>query len=236
MRKIGLAAGVAAFLTLCGCEVSIGNMADAGGADNAASNQAAPAARTAFVNSRAKAVSPELQENYIDFSFSYPSTWGVTPQRSDGTERNFVRVAAPLDRGYEPFAVHVGYVGGSGNTEGDRQAMIEGTPGFAQQFGSNFSNYQVVSVGPSRIGRHDAYGWRFTADGPGIQSGPPARIYGRGDFILQPGATAGITIISLVTDRSNEARDAAQVGESGTLREVLDSFTVGGAPEAGGGE
>ena len=59
------------------------------------------------------------------------------------------------------------------------------------------------------------------------------RIYGRGDFVLPPGATRGLTLISLVTDRAPDSQSAAQVGETGPLKAVLDSLQLTEAGAAG---
>ncbi|HEY5710334.1 MAG TPA: hypothetical protein VIT38_00440 [Allosphingosinicella sp.] len=227
MRALAMALSGVAALALAGCNVSIGNNASS----NAGSDTAA--ATTHYVNSRASAVSPVLQQSYVDFAFDYPQRWNVTPQRTDGNERNFVRVAAPMVNGFEPYALHVGYVTGSGNAESDRRDMEQGTPGFAQQFGSSFNDFQLVSVGPARVGRYDTYGWRFTATAPSPNGGPTVRIYGRGDFVLPPGATRGLTLISLVTDRAPDSQSAAQVGETGPLKAVLDSLQLTEAGAAG---
>ena len=69
------------------------------------------------------------------------------------------------------------------------------------------------SAPPSRIIRssrrapggsrgYDSYGWRFTATAPGIGGEPPVQIYGRGDLILPPGASRGVTLVSLATSRA----------------------------------
>lgn len=220
----------AALLTaLCGCDVSVGNMTDSG--TNATANQAAPAApeTVRFVNSRQNALSASLRRFYSDFSFDYPATWAVTPPRTDGTERNFVRVAAPPIDGYEPFAVHVGFATGSGDAEKDRRDIEQALPRLAEQFGSTLENYRVASVGRARVGPHDSWNWRFAATAPGLGGGRPARVIGRGDIVLPPGANRGLLIISLVTDRTDETPEPEQVGERGTLKAVYDSLRLGTA-------
>ena len=60
-----------------------------------------------------------------------------------------------------------------------------------------------------------------------MDRGRPARINGRGDIVLPPGANRGVLIISLVTDRTDEVDSPYQVGETGTLKAVYDSFRLG---------
>jgi hypothetical protein len=222
MRNFAIASATIAAMSLAACNFSVGNP---GGNNNFTT---AASTTKHFANSRARAVSAVLQQNYLDFSFDYPERWNLTPQRTDGTERNYVRVAAPMINGFEPYAFHVGYVTASGNTEADRHDLEDGAPGFARQFGSSFNDYQLISVGPERVGRYPSYGWRFTASAPGPNQGPPVRIYGRGDFILQPGATRGLTLVTLVTDRASDSQSAEQVGETGPLKAIFDSLNIAG--------
>ena len=220
-----MAAALVAALGGCGSPEGSGGEAET----NATANEAAAQAPTLvhFVNSRQNALSPNLRRFYIDFSFDYPSTWEVTPPRTDGTERNFVRVAAPPVEGYEPYSMVIGFATGSGEAEKDRRDIEQALPRVAEQFGRSLENYRLASVGRSRVGTYDSWNWRFSASAPGIDGGRPARITGRGDIILPPGADRGVLIVSLVTDRAGEAAAPEQVGESGTLKAVYDSFRLG---------
>lgn len=222
--KTKLAAALAASLALGACNMSfsIGNNASSEANE---AEVATPATRR-FVNSMQQARSDALRRHYVDFSFDYPSNWAMTPQPTDGTAQNYVRVAAPLVDGYEPFAFHVGYAFGTGDAEGDRRAMEAGLPQMAQRLGANFQNYQVVGMGPDDVGGVESLTWRFTATGPAIKNGAPAQIYGRGDVVLPPGATRGVVLISLATSRTNEVDSPGEVGEVGTLRAVYDSFRL----------
>lgn len=206
-----------------------GNRATGAGATANRSAEQPPTgpAMTRFVNSPQNALSDSLRRFYVDFAFDYPTSWSVTPPRRDGTERNFVRVAAaPIDN-YEPFAFHVGFAIGSGDAEKDRQDIEQALPRVAEQFGRTLENYRVASVGRSRVGPHDSWNWRFSATAPAMDRGRPARINGRGDIVLPPGANRGVLIISLVTDRTDEVENPFQVGETGTLKAVYDSFRLG---------
>ena len=227
-RMIRIATVAALLAALVGCDASTGN----GSGENA--NQAVEAAPATlrFVNSRQNALSDTLRRFYVDFSFDYPSSWAVTPPRTDGTERNFVRVAAPPIDGYEPFSFLVASASGSGDAERDRRDIERALPAVAEQFGATLENYRVASTGRARVGVHDSWNWRFSGTSPGVEGGRPARINGRGDIVLPPGATRGVLIVSFVTDRAGEAAGPAEVGKAGTLKTVYDSFRLGGS---GGG-
>jgi hypothetical protein len=187
-------------------------------------NEAAASGTTHFVNSPDNARSMALRDAYVDFSFDYPARWSVTPQPIDGTAQNYVRVAAPLVNGYEPYAFLVGFASGTGNGARDRASLPGATRDLATRFGAGLQNYQIVATGPGRISGFDSYGWRFTATGPGAEGEPPVQIYGRGDLILPPGAARGVVLVSLATSRAGDVHGAAEVGEGGPLKAILDSF------------
>jgi hypothetical protein len=215
----------AAGLGLIGAVVGCNFPADTG-TDNVATAAASPTRR--FVNSPDNARSTNLRDHYVDFAFAYPSNWSATPQAIDGSAQNYVRVAAPLINGYEPFAFHVGSAWGTGNAGRDRAAMAAGVRELANRFGAHFQDYRIVAAGPARVGNYDSYGWRFTASVPGVRNEPPVQVLGRGDIILPPGATRGVTLITLATSRNREVRRAEEVGEGGTLKALLDSFRLTG--------
>ena len=236
MRRILAAILVA---TLAGCEGSTVNQAD--GPTNAAAEATSPAAPDSnatattadsgtvhFVNTRQNALSVNLRRFYVDFSFDYPSDWIVTQPRTDGTERNFVRVVAPPAEGFEPVAVHVGLATGSGDAERDRRDIERALPSVAEQFGSSMDGYRVASVGRDRVGPYESWNWRFSAAGPAVGR-RPTRMNGRGDIILPPGADRGVLIISLLTGPAGEIPTPDAVGGTGALKGVYDSFRLGGS-------
>jgi hypothetical protein len=220
------AAALAAAAALCACDVSI-NGGNEGNGGNAAA--AAQPASKRYVNSRDKAGSDALRRNYVDFSFDYPGHWQETPQPTDGTAANYVRVAAPSIHGYVPYAVHVGFAAAEGTPEEARAALERLTPDFARDFGRGFDNYQIVSMGPGRVGRYDSFGWRFTASAPPQKGEPGATVYGRGDIVLPPGATRGVMIITVATDRAQDVSGPQDIGEGGPVKAIFDSLEVAGS-------
>jgi hypothetical protein len=185
-----------------------------------------------FVNSPENARSLALRDAYVDFSFDYPAHWSLTPQPIDGTAQNYVRVAAPMVNGYEPEAFLVGFASGTGNAARDRASIPAAALALAAQFGATLQDYHIVSSGPGRIAGFDSYGWRFTASAPGVGGEPRVQIYGRGDLILPPGASRGVTLVALATSRADDVHSAAEVGERGVLKSILDSFRMAAAPAA----
>jgi hypothetical protein len=196
------------------------------GSGNEGNGSAAASGNAHFVNSPDNARSLALRDAYVDFSFDYPARWSVTPQPLDGTAQNYVRVAAPMVNGYEPYAFLVGYASGTGNAASDRASLPTATLDLAGRFGAGLQEYRVVSSGPGRIAGYDSYGWRFTASGPGVQSEGRVQIFGRGDLILPPGASRGVVLVTLATSRAGDVHDVAEVGERGPLKAILDSFRL----------
>ena len=224
MRIMAAAALLAA---LGGCGGSDGNATSEGG--NVANQATTPPETVHFVNSRANALSEGLRRFYVDFAFDYPSSWTVTPPRTDGSERNFVRVAAPEIDGYEPTSFLVGSASGSGDAERDRRDIEAALPSIARGYGAGLENFRVASTGRARVGPHESWNWRFSGTSPGDEGSRPARIAGRGDVVLPPGASRGVLIVSFVTDRGGETPSPDRVGEAGELKAVYDSFRLGTA-------
>lgn len=189
-------------------------------------NGSAASGTAHFANSPENARSMALRDAYVDFSFDYPAGWSVTPQPLDGTAQNYVRVAAPMVEGYEPYAFLVGYASATGNAARDRASLPAATLDLAARFGAGLQDYRIVSSGPGRVAGHDGYGWRFTANGPSAQGEGLVQIYGRGDLILPPGAARGVVLVTLATSRAGDVHNAAEVGERGTLKAILDSFRL----------
>ena len=223
-RKIAAAAAVAALAGLAACDVSF----NVGGNDGEAAKSEQAAAPKQFTNSRDNARSDALRQSYVDFTFAYPGNWTETPQPTDGTAQNYVRVAAPMIHGYTPYAFHVGFASGSGDAEADRASMAAFTQDLARSFGEGLEGYRIVSVGPEKVGQYDSFAWRFTATGPAENGEPAAQIFGRGDIVLPPGWTRGVTIVSLATDRAQTVTRAEEVGESGPLKDIFDSLRLSG--------
>jgi hypothetical protein len=206
-------------VALGGCEVKFGS----GGNDSNEVEAKAGPAMTRFVNSRANARSELLQRHYVDFSFDYPADWQVAPQTAGDQASNYVNLTAPTVRGRIPYAVNVGYAFGTGNAESDRREMARALPDIARQFGESWADYRITSVGEDRIGSHDSHSWRFSAR---TTDAAASQVYGRGDIILPPGATRGVLILSLVTEAASEVRSPADVGESGPIEAIHDSFRL----------
>lgn len=176
-----------------------------------------------FVNSEDNAASDSLRDHYVDFSFEYPADWEIAEQPTDGSAQNYVQVSAPSVRGMEPIAFSVGSAYGTGDPATDG-ALFEGLiEQMSAQFGQAMDDYEMVSSGEQRVGGHDSYGWRFEGS---VESreGEPVRVYGRADIVIPEGQENGVFLIAIVSEDANEADDAADIGESGVIEAIHDSF------------
>ena len=167
---------------------------------------------TRYVNSRA-GFTGKLADNYVDFSFDYPSSWTRVTDSS-----NFVKVEKKAGSDtVENFAV--GWVSGPA-------AML---PQFAQQLSDQiskgFPQYKKVSEGEVKIGPYDAYEFRFSSH---MSTGEgEADIWGRVVLLPSESARKGAALVMLASSRSAEVHGPEDVGEKGELPTILNSFRFG---------
>src|SRR6266403_1128770 len=158
-----------------------------------------------------------LEENYVDFSFDYPSAWKRDPKAGKGDSPNFVKVEQATDDEITLENFAVGYY------TGQRDVMPKVADQLSEQFSSGFPEYQKVSEGPTKAGRYDGYEFRFTAKAKNTPKGD-LDIWGR--VILLPGGDnrKGAALIMLATSASDQVKSVEDVGEKGELPTVLSSF------------
>jgi hypothetical protein len=171
---------------------------------------------TTYKNSSEHFTGP-LEENYVDFSFDYPSAWKRDPKAGKGDSPNFVKVEQATDDEITLENFAVGYY------TGQRDVMPKVADQLSEQFSSGFPEYQKVSEGPTKAGRYDGYEFRFTAHAKNTPKGD-LDIWGR--VILLPGGDnrKGAALIMLATSASDQVRSVKDVGEKGELPTVLSSF------------
>ena len=158
-----------------------------------------------------------LEENYVDFSFDYPSAWKRDPKAGKGDSPNFVKVEQATDDEITLENFAVGYY------TGQRDVMPKVAAQLSEQFSSGFPEYKKVSEGPTKAGSYDGYEFRFTAHAKNTPKGD-LDIWGR--VILLPGGDnrKGAALIMLATSASDQVRSVEDVGEKGELPTVLSSF------------
>jgi hypothetical protein len=174
---------------------------------------------TTYTNTKS-GISAKLEENYVDFSFDYPSSWKRDPAAGKGESPNFVKVENATADGItiENFAV--------GYCSGPLSLMPQLATKFSDQFesGGSFPEYKKVSEGATKLAGLDAYEFRFTGHTKGDKE---LDIWGR--VVLLPSASGGkgVAIVMLATSAGPILHSVDDVGEKGELPIILHSFKVG---------
>ncbi|MFN2531810.1 MAG: hypothetical protein ABR555_10980 [Pyrinomonadaceae bacterium] len=174
---------------------------------------------TTYTNSSQK-FSGTLQENYVDFSFDYPNTWKRDENAGKGDSPNFVKVERATDDKITTENFAVGYF------TGQKDAMPQLANQLSQQFSGGFPEYKKVSEGETHVGSYDGYEFRFTAHAKDTPNGD-LDIWGRA--VLLPGGDdrKGAVLIMLATSASDAVKSVNDVGETGELPLILNSFRFG---------
>jgi hypothetical protein len=168
---------------------------------------------TRYVNSRSN-FSGKLADNFVDFSFDYPSAWKRVTDSS-----NFVKVEKKTPGGdtIENFAV--GWV----------SAPSSMLPQFAQQLSDQFSRgfpeYKKVSEGEVKIGPYEGYEFRFSSHMKTALG--EADIRGRVVLLPSEGSRKGAALVMLASSASPDVHGPEDVGEKGELPAILNSFRFG---------
>jgi hypothetical protein len=174
------------------------------------------AGMTTYSNSRGN-FTGNLKENYVDFSFEYPSDWKKDPGAGKGDSPNFVKIEQATDDQITLENFAVGYY------TGQREFMPKVANQLSEQFSGGFPEYKKVSEGETKVGRYDGYEFRFTAHAKNTPKGD-LDVWGR--VVILPGGDnrKGAALIMLATSASDQVRSVDDVGEKGELPKILSSF------------
>lgn len=181
--------------------------------DNTNNRPASPPNTTRYVNSRAD-FSGKLSDNYVDFSFDYPSEWKRVADNS-----NFVKVENKTAGGdtIENFAV--------GWVSGPKSMMPQFAQQLSDQSAKGFPEYKKVSEGETKIGPYEGYEFRFSSH---MTTGEgEADIWGRIVLIPSDGSRKGAALVMLASSAGPDVHGPEDVGEKGQLPIILNSFRFG---------
>jgi hypothetical protein len=177
------------------------------------SNRSSSPNTTRYTNSPS-GFTGKLADNYVDFSFDYPSGWQRVTDSS-----NFVKVENKTAGGdtIENFAV--GWVSGPAS-------ML---PQFAQQLSDQsakgFPQYKKVSEGETKIGSYDGYEFRFSSHMSTAQG--EADVWGRIVLLPSDSERKGAALVMLASSSSPDVHGPEDIGEKGELPIILKSFRFG---------
>jgi hypothetical protein len=197
-------AGVAAFLFLAFATIPTDNR----------NNRSSSPNTTRYVNSRSS-FSGELADNYVEFSFDYPSSWKRDSKAGTGDSSNFVKVQNNTADNFTLENFAVGYF------TGQKAFMPQLATQLSEQFSRGFPEYKKVSEGETRIGSYDGYEFRFTSHAKDLD------IWGR--IVLLPGESGGrgVVLVMLASSASRDVHGVEDVGEKGELPIIIKSFRFG---------
>lgn len=162
----------------------------------------------------------ELEQNYVDFSFDYPSSWKRDPKAGTGDSPNFVKVEKNTadEITLENFAV--------GYFTGPKALMPQMAGQLSDQFSTSFPEYKKVSEGETKIGDYDGYEFRFTSHSTKSAKGE-IDIWGRCVLLPSAAGRKGAALVMLSTSVSSDVHGVEDVGEKGELPIILKSFRFG---------
>ncbi len=187
-----------------------------------------PPNSTEFVNESAS-LDGKLAENYSDFSFYYPDTWEKDPKMGIAGASNFVRVERRLPPDFTQENFTVSWYESKGTFETDSQdvfpKLVESSK---NRFSKAYPEFEVISEGETTVNGVKGYEFRFQSVSRETEKGD-ITLWGRVIF-LPPGAEGkknGIQLLMLTTSLAPELKSADDVGVSGELPVILNSFRMG---------
>jgi hypothetical protein len=174
---------------------------------------------TTYTNTKS-GFSGKLEENYVDFSFDYPSSWKRDAAAGKGDSPNFVKVENQTsdEITLENFAV--------GYCTGPLSLMPKLAEQLSAQFesGGSFPEYKKVSEGATKVAGLDAYEFRFSGHSKRAKE---LDIWGRAVLLPSAADRKGVVLIMLATSASPDVHSIDDVGEKGELPLILNSFKFG---------
>ncbi len=186
--------------------------------------EVAPPDSLRFANSNAN-LDGKLAEHYLDFSFYYPNTWQSDPKAGVPGASNFVKVERrlPPDFTQENFAV--GWYTSRGTFEGDESTFPQLVEILGASLARSFPEYRKISEGPTKVNGLDGYEFRFGSVSRGTEKGD-IDLWGRVIFLPTgvAGDSTGATLILLATSLAPEISGPEDVGKSGQMPVILESF------------
>lgn len=172
---------------------------------------------TSYANSK-PGFTGKLEENYVDFSFDYPSSWKRDSEAGQGGSPNFVKVEDLTSDQITTENFAVGYCNAPLSLLPKLAAQL------SEQFSGGFPEYKKVSEGEVHVAGLDGYEFRFTSHSTKTKE---LDFYGRVVLFPSAGGRKGAALIMLATSESSDVRSVDDVGEKGGLAVVLKSFKFG---------
>jgi len=165
---------------------------------------------------------PSLQENFVAFSFNYPSSFALQQQ----SNVNFVKVekypANGKGNATENFAVGYAWFEPP-SAQGDALFALYNKllNQLGDQFSTGFHNYREVKRVAVTVDGIESRAALFEAD---FNDSAKTMIYGKTIVVHPPGKRNGVTIVILGTSLSRDVKSADDLGTKGETADILRSF------------
>lgn len=223
-----LSAGVLC-LALAGCSTAPPADTTANNAESTSEKKSDPKAELMHFESSSEGLSDHLKEKHTDFSFDYPESWQVKEAGQTPDAQNFIKIERTLpDTKQGEFTLEnfaVGYFTSSKDAEEDAKLYPQLVEQMSAQFKEGFPNYEKISEGKTKVGKLDAYEFRFQSRLDETARGP-VTLWGRTILLPKPNSTKGVSLVLLASSLAPEIKSAADVGEKGELATILKSFKL----------
>lgn len=213
--------GLGVFLLLAfGSESSTNKNSSSSNSNSGSSNERVTSKDTTTYTNSKSSFSGTLEDNYVDFSFDYPSKWKRDPGAGKGNSPNFVKVENETSDAITIENFAVGYCSGP----------LSLMPQLATQLSNRFENggdfpmYKKVSEGATHVAGLDAYEFRFTGHS---SRSTELDLWGRAVLIPSAPGRKGVVLIMLGTSAGPILHSVDDLGEKGELPTILNSFTLG---------
>lgn len=170
-------------------------------------------------------------ENFVDFSFRYPASWIVQEDESSDTP-NFVKVERTSEDNFTIENFAVGYLNGDMIPASLDAVITQLRP----QLSQGFPNLVFEDIGDASLSGRDGRGVDFHGFFETPERGD-LRYYGR-LMLIPAGPRHGVAVFALATELADGVDGPEDVGTSGELQVIFDSFDLGEAgpvPGAAGG-
>lgn len=164
-------------------------------------------------------------ENFVDFSFRYPATWIVQEDESSDTP-NFVKVERTSEDNFTIENFAVGYLNGDMVPASLDAAITQLRP----QLEQGFPNLEFEEIGGASLGGRNGRGVDFHGYFDTPEHGD-LRYYGR-LMLIPAGPRHGVAVFALATELADGVDGPEDVGTSGELEVIFDSFELGAAGPA----
>jgi hypothetical protein len=171
-----------------------------------------------------------LAEHFVAFSFYYPKSWQSDPKAGVPGASNFARVQKTFedDTGeYLQESATFSWYTSNGTFESDASIFPERARSFSSQLAANLPGYEKVSESPTEINSLAGYEFRFKGVFAGTGKGD-LPYWGRAIFVPpgKDGEKNGVVIVLMASSLASGFTSVEDVGRSGDMPLILDSFRL----------